>query len=69
MPQDFWMFSVSLFIFVMGITTWISEENHSKEEVGAKVRRRIKKIVIPYIVAKCGALFSPSIHGAIIIPR
>lgn len=49
--QTVTFFSVSLFIFVMGITTWISEENHSKEEVGAKVRRRIKKIVIPYIVA------------------
>lgn len=44
-------FSVSLFILVMGITTWISEENHSKEEVGTRVRRRIKKIIIPYIVA------------------
>lgn len=44
-------FSVSLFILVMGITTWISEEGHSKEENGAKIKRKIKKIIIPYIVA------------------
>ena len=44
-------FSVSLFILMMGITTWISEEKQVDVTISQKIGRRTKKIVIPYIVA------------------
>lgn len=43
-------FSVSLFILLMGITTYYSYEK-SKITLGKKVMQRIKGIAIPYIVA------------------
>jgi len=44
-------FSVSLFILMMGVTTWISEERQTNVEKSQQIRKRIKKIGIPYVAA------------------
>lgn len=42
--------SVPLFILAMGVTTYWSYEN-SKEKLGIKVIKRVKEILVPYIIA------------------
>lgn len=41
--------SVSLFILAMGVTTYWSYES-SKEKLGIKVIKRVKRILVPYII-------------------
>ena len=43
-------FSVSLFILIMGVTTYWSYES-SEVKLGIKVVKRVKGILVPYIIA------------------
>lgn len=44
-------FSVSLFILIMGITTYISEEKHKDEKMWFTISRKMCRIFVPYFVA------------------
>ncbi len=44
-------FSVSLFILIMGITTYISETKCSDEKMWFTIRRKMDRIFLPYFVA------------------
>lgn len=44
-------FSVSLFILVMGITTYMSESKHMNVDVWSRIKNRLLKIICPYMVA------------------
>lgn len=44
-------YSVSLFILIMGVTTYISESKSENEEIWSRVKRRICKIFLPYFIA------------------
>lgn len=43
-------FSVSLFILLMGITTYISEAKHQNKYSGIELGR-VNRILVPYIIA------------------
>lgn len=52
----FWMstyFSVSVFIFMSGITSYYSCERYKNLSIGKQIIRRIGNIFIPYAVATC----------------
>lgn len=46
-------FSVSVFVFLGGITSYISCEKHANKKVGEIMIKRGKSIIVPYIGATC----------------
>lgn len=46
-------FSVTVFVFLAGITSFYSSERHSAESIRRELLRKVKGIVIPYSVATC----------------
>lgn len=46
-------FSVTVFVFLAGITSYYSSERHKDESIGGELIRKIKSILIPYAVATC----------------
>lgn len=46
-------FSVTVFVFLGGITSYLSSERHNQESIKDELRRKVKSILIPYIVATC----------------
>ena len=46
-------FSVTVFVFLGGITSYLSSERHKQESIRVELLRKGKSILIPYAVATC----------------
>lgn len=46
-------FSVTVFIFLSGITSYYSSERHKEKNIYSEIIRKVKGIVIPYAIATC----------------
>lgn len=46
-------FSVTVFVFLAGITSYYSSERHQKENIQNEIIRKAKSIIFPYAIATC----------------